>query len=181
MRTAQQPARILLWALVGLIALGACSHASAAGVPAKDWAATVCTTLAPWRAKIAELNQQAQQQLSAATTPEQTRTGLLALFTGAQTATENARSAIAAAGTPAVDGGADVAQRFLTSLVQARDAYAHAATNLQAIPTTDPAYYDRVADLLTTLDQEYSRSAVDTTALNSPDLQAAFAGLSQCQ
>ena len=151
------------------------------GVSATDWAGRVCSTLGPWRARIAELNQQAQQRLAGAHTPEETRTELMSLFTGAQTATEQARSAVAAAGEPGVDGGADVAHRFVDSLQRARDAYAHAATALQAIPVSDPAYYDRVAEVLTTLTQEYDRSAVDTAALRSPDLEAAFRGLSQCQ
>jgi hypothetical protein len=157
------------------------SGVSATGVSATDWAATVCTTLTPWRAKIAELNLDAKQRLAAARTPEQTRTELVALFTGAETATESARSTIAAAGIPAVAGGDEVARRFVASLQQARDAYAHAVAAIQAIAATDPAFYDRVADVLSTLTQEYDRSGVDTTALNSPDLTAAFAGLSQCQ
>jgi hypothetical protein len=170
-------ARPLLVALVALALAAGCGS----GVPPTDWAATVCGTLTPWRATVTGLNRQAQQRLALATTPEQTRTELLTLLTGAKDATEQARARIAGAGEPDVDGGPDAAQQFVASLERVRDSYAHAAAALQAIPTTDPAYYDRVAEVLTMLNQEYAASGVDPAKLNSPDLQKAFAGLSQCQ
>jgi hypothetical protein len=175
--------RRLLVAVALLAVLTGCGGpAKASSAPsAGDWAATVCTTLAPWRAAIAQLNHDAQVRLAAATTPEQTRNELLTLFTGGQDATEHARAAIVAAGAPDVPGGAEVAHRFVVSLEQVRDAYAHAATALQAIPIAAHGYYDQVAAVMTTLTDEYNRSAVDVSTLNSPELRAAFTGQSKCQ
>jgi hypothetical protein len=167
--------------ILGLVVTLLLAGCGPSAVSATDWAAKVCSTLTPWRAQITGLNQQAQQKLATASTPEQTRTQLVALLSGAQAATENARAAVAAAGTPDVDGGDVVAQRFVTALQKVRDAYAHALTALNAISTTDPAYYDKVADVLTALDNEYAQSGVDTSSLNSPDLQAAFQEQTACQ
>lgn len=174
----QARARFAAPLLAVLVLTAACGHS---GVPASTWAASVCTTLTPWRAKIADLNQQAQQQLARASTPEQARTELMALLSGARDATENARSQLVAAGTPDVSGGEAVATRFQTALVQVRDAYAHALTAVTALVAADPAFYDRVADVLNTLTAEYDRSGVDTSSLSSPDLEAAFAGQSKCR
>jgi hypothetical protein len=173
--------RWLAGALLLTVVAATTAACGGGGVPPNDWAANVCGTLGPWRARIADLNGQAQQRLAAAKTPEQTRTELLALLTGAQAATDQARASVAAAGDPDVDGGADAAHRFVASLETARDAYGHAVTAVSAIPTTDPAYYDKVAAVLTTLSTEYQRSTLDPAALGSPDLQAAFAGQAKCQ
>src|SRR5690349_4911854 len=75
------------------------------GVPPKTWARSVCSALQPWRTEITNLNGRAQQQMSSATTPEQTKQNLLALVSGAQTATDTALSKVVAAGTPDVSDG----------------------------------------------------------------------------
>jgi hypothetical protein len=174
----QARARFAAPLLAVLVLTAACGHSS---VPASTWAANVCSTLTPWRAKIANLNQQAQQQLAQASTPEQARTELIALLGGARDATENARAQLVAVGTPDVDRGDAVATRFQTALVQVRDAYAHALTAVTALAPADADFYDRVADVLSTLTAEYDRSGVDTSSLSSPDLVAAFAGQSKCR
>jgi hypothetical protein len=146
------------------------------------WAGQVCAALTPWRAQIADLNTRAQQQMSAASTPAETQANLLRLLAGGESASETARAAVVAAGTPDVDGGAEVASRFAASLGQARDAYAHAKTDLAALSTHDPAvFYDGVAKVLATLTTEYGRSAVDTTSLDSVPLRNAFEKVDRCQ
>jgi hypothetical protein len=150
-------------------------------VSAAAWVVSVCTTLAPWRTKIGDLNQQARLQMTPATTPEQARVQLIALLTGARDATESARASLVAAGTPTVAGGATIASRFVGSLEQVRDAYAHAVTALTELSPAAPDFYDRVGDIMLTLINQYGGSAIDAATLNSPDLQAAFAEQSKCQ
>lgn len=166
-------------ALAGVLALvvAGCGRS----VPAPQWAAKACSTLIPWRGQITDLNHQAQQRLATATTPDQTRDQLVALLDGAEQATEAARASLAAAGAPDIDGGADLAGRIVGALERIRDAYARALAALRAIPTSAATYYDQVAAVLTALTQEYERTAVDPSALASPDMQAAFAGQAQCQ
>jgi hypothetical protein len=120
--------------------------------------------------------------MASATTPAAAKDDLLQLLAGAQGASETARAAVAAAGAPDVDGGAEVAKRFTTSLERVRDAYAKARTDVQALSTDDAsAFYDGVAGALSRLNTEYSASAVDTTALDSVELRTAFDGIDECR
>ena len=161
-----------------MVTLTACGS----GPTPESWAGEVCGALTPWRAQIAELNVDAQEQMSAAGTPAQAQAGLVRLLAGAESASETARAAVVAAGTPDVDGGDEIAGRFAASLRQARDAYAHARGDLQALPTTDAAvFYRRVASVLATLNAEYARSGVDTAGLESVELRDAFDKVDRCQ
>ena len=150
-----------------LALLAACSG----GTPPDEWAGNVCAALTPWRGQIDNLNAAAQRRVSAA-----------ALLAGAESATESARVAVAAAGTPDVEGGEQVARRFVEALAAGRDAYAGARTDLQALPTADAeAFYDGVVAVMGRLNDAYARSAVDTTELDSPRLREAFEKAHQCQ
>jgi hypothetical protein len=164
--------------LTVLALLAACSG----GIPPDEWAGSVCAALTPWRGQIDDLNASAQRQVSAAASPAETREGLLELLAGAETSTESARAAVARAGTPDVEGGEEVARRFVEALAAGRDAYAGARTELQALPTADAeAFYDGVVAVMGRLNDAYARSAVDTTELDSPRLREAFEKAQQCR
>ena len=173
--------RRVIWPLVATLALlvaGGCG----AGHSAEEWAREVCATLVPWRLEITELNGRAQQQIAAARTAEETRQGLLELLSGAEAATESARVKLVAAGAPDVAGGEEVANGFIRSLERARDAYARAAADLQALPTADEtAFYDGVVPVLDRLTQEYAAAGVETAELESAELRAAFDEVEQCR
>ena len=147
-----------------------------------QWAATVCSAVAPWRTQISSLNAQAQQQISAARSAGQVRDSLLTLLDGGVQASEAARAKVAAAGVPDVDGGAQIAARFADSLTRVREAYRHARTDLQSLPTSDASgFYDGVVAVLARLQTEYAASALDTTNLDAPALREAFDGVDQCR
>jgi hypothetical protein len=152
------------------------------GPTPQEWAGQVCDALTPFRARIADLNAQAQQRIAATSTPSETRASLLSLLQGGQDASEAARTAVVAAGTPDVAGGQDVANRFAGSLASTRDAYAHARADLQKLSTDDAAaFYDGVAGVLTTLNAEYTKSGVDTAGLESVELRQAFDKVDRCR
>jgi hypothetical protein len=162
--------------VIGLVGCGA------SRVPPTQWAAKVCSAVVPWRSQISNLNTQAQQQTSAAHSPDQVRDGLLTLLDGGVQASEAARAAVAAAGIPDVDNGAQIAARFADSLTRVRDAYRHARTDLQSLPTSDAgSFYDGVVAVLARLQTEYAASALDTTNLDAPALREAFDGVDQCR
>lgn len=165
---------VLLLAFV----VGGCAN----GPGARSWAATVCEALAPWRNEITSLNRRAQQQMTAETTPAQAKENLVRLVSGAEAASETARAKVAKAGVPDVQDGAEVARGFVTSLAAVRDAYAQAKQSLQTLDTGEPkTFYDGVSAVLTTLNQEYSRSALDTSSLDSPELKQAFDEVPECR
>ena len=170
--------RLLAGGLACLAMLAACSS----GPTATQWATSVCGALKPWRTAITDLNQQATAQMATATTSAQTKQNLITLVSGARQASETARAAIAAAGVPDVDGGAEAAHRFEVSLAGTRDAYAKAEADLAALSTTDEkAFYDGVAAVMTRLNEQYGSSGIDVAGLDSVELRHAFDGIPECR
>ena len=152
------------------------------GVVAKTWAGSVCAALTPWRARIGDLTTQAQQQLTTATTATQTKTNVVDLLAGAESASETARKGVAAAGTPDVDNGAQIAAHFTGSLQKARDAYGHARTSVGGLSTSDAKkFYAGVKGVFDTLGTEYAASALDTDHVGSAELQKAFNEVPECR
>jgi hypothetical protein len=120
--------------------------------------------------------------MTTAGTPAQAQTLLVELLAGGEDASERARAAVAAAGAPDVDDGAQVARRFLSSLERFRDAYARAKADLEALATEDAAtFYDGVVMVMARLNTEYSASAVDPGQIDSPELRRAFDGMEECR
>lgn len=167
----------------GLLVIVVAAVAACGSGPAPEaWAGQVCDALLPWRARIDQLNARTKEQMAAATTPAQTQANLLELLAGGEAASETARAAVVAAGTPDVDGGAEVAGSFAASLTQVRDAYAHARVDVAALSTGDPGtFYSGVVSVMTTLNAEYARSGLDTSKLDSVELRQAFDKAGRCQ
>jgi hypothetical protein len=167
----------MLTCLALVVALAACG-----GPSARQWADRVCTALTPWRTQIAALNSTARSRVAAASSPAQIRDELAALLRGALAATEAARAEVVDAGIPDVTGGAEVAGRFIASLVAVRDAYARARAELERLPVADQSSFTTgVVGIFDRLNADYARTAPDTSALSSPQLQAAFADLPRCR
>jgi hypothetical protein len=172
---------------VGLVAGGAgCGGSSrpgaATGVKPAAWARSVCTALSPWRAQLTSLTDEAQRQLTSATTPAQAKENLVGLLAGAEKASEAARGQVAAAGTPAVAQGGDIAARFVTSLQAARDAYAHARGTVAGLDAGNAqAFYAEVANAFEKLQHEYAASALDTGKISSAPLRQAFNEVPECR
>ena len=146
------------------------------------WAALVCSALSPWRSEIDSLTSRTQQQMTTKTTPGQAKENLARLFDGAATASEEARVEVERAGVPDVTNGDQIADGFLGSLAGIRDAYGNARTGIQALATS-PAkiFYDEVGRVVERLTAEYEKSSLDTTKLESVELQRAFDSLPECQ
>jgi len=175
-----RPARplIVLTLVVLCASLVACSSSSGPRV----WAASVCTTLAPWRTEIGTLTTRTQQQMTAATTPAQAKENLMRLFGGAESASERARAGVEKAGVPDVDHGDQVAQSFVTSLGAMRDAYGRARTGIEALATSpQKAFYTQVTAVVDKLNQEYEQSSLDTSRLDSQELKRAFDEVPECR
>lgn len=176
MRPARPLAVLLLLPFV--LAAAAC-----AGEPgARTWAAAVCTTLSPWRTEIGALTSRTQEQMTAATTPRQAKENLMRLFSGARDASEKARAGVARAGVPDVDGGEQIAKGFTASLAAMRDAYGRATESIQALATAPAkAFYQQVGQVVDKLNADYAASSLDTSKLNSAELQRAFDELPECR
>jgi hypothetical protein len=181
--TGMRPTRVCLVLLALVLLAGGCtSSAAPEKVDPSVWAGKVCQALGPWRAHIGELTRQAQREMSAARTPEQTKTNLVRLLGGAERASEDARSGIVAAGVPGVPQGARIRDRFIGSLGAVRDAYGRARRTIEALDTSDAsAFYDRVVAAWDRLTDEYSRTGLDTGAVSSAELKRAFDEVPDCR
>lgn len=174
MRTPRVLVAVLLLGLV----LAACGNRPA---PAA-WAASVCAALTPWRAEISALTERTQRQMAAATTPAQAKENLVRLLSGAEEASEAARARVAAAGVPDVDNGEEVSRSFVASLTGARDAYGRAKAAVEKAAVQDAsAFYAEVEATMKTLNEEYRRSALDTTKVHSVELRQAFDEVPECR
>ncbi|WP_432833941.1 hypothetical protein [Dactylosporangium sp. CA-092794] len=171
-------ARLLVAALLCCAAAGCGGD----GVEPRQWARSVCTALTPWRAEIADLTAKAQQQLQAARTPAETKTNIVELLDGAESASEKARAGVDGAGVPDVEDGKKVAEQFTASLSKARDAYGNAKRTVSELPTADgKAFYAAVGKAFTTLKDDYERSAIDPAHTGPADLQRAFDEVPECR
>jgi hypothetical protein len=163
--------------LVAMTLLGGC----AGGPPPRVWAASVCTALSPWRAELDSLTVKAQQQAELAPNSAQAKENLVRLFDGAQKSTEAARAKVEAAGVPDVDNGGKIAKGFVATLAAVRDAYGHAKDGVNQLTAGDSkTFSDGVATVLTTLNSEYAKSAIDVTKLDSVELRKAFDSVPEC-
>ncbi len=176
MRPARPLAVLLVLALA--LSLTACSGAHGA----RAWAASVCTTLEPWRTEIGSLTTRTQQQMDTATTPGQAKENLMRLFGGAEAASEKAREGVTKAGVPDVDNGAQIADGFAGALAATRDSYARAKTGIEGLKTA-PAqtFYQQVGQVVEQLQTDYQASSLDTSKLNSTELKAAFDEVPECR
>ena len=77
-------------------ACGGDDDADRGSVAAATWAGAVCSALGPWRTEIDSLMTRAQQRMDSASNADQAKTGLLELLGGAENASEQARSKVAA-------------------------------------------------------------------------------------
>ena len=175
-----RPARPLAVLLILALALPVAACSAAHG--ARAWAASVCTTLTPWRTEIGSLTSRAQQQMDIATTPGQAKENLARMFAGAQDASERARAGVVKAGVPDVDDGKQIADGFTGALASMRDAYGRAASGIDSLATA-PAktFYAQVAKVVDKLNAEYAASSLDTSKLNSRELQQAFDEVPECR
>ncbi|ASW53254.1 hypothetical protein [Plantactinospora sp. KBS50] len=179
MRTLRAAAfRLVAVLLPVVLVLGACGS----GPTAQVWAATVCQALTPWRTEINKLTSVTQQQMTAKTTPAQAKENLVRLLGGAEEATETARKKIDDAGVPDAEQGESVAHGFVASLAAVRDAYGRAREAIEALPIDQPdVFYDGVQTIVERLATEYRASSVETTKLNSKELERAFDEVPECR
>ncbi|MEV0644699.1 hypothetical protein AB0I28_05505 [Phytomonospora sp. NPDC050363] len=149
------------------------------GVSAGEWAATVCTTLDPWRERIDALTVQAQSAIGPDTGPEETKAELVKLLDGAATASETARAAVSDGAAAAVEGGEDARATVVAYLEGARDAYASAGDAMEGLDAGAEGFYDQVAATMAELNTAYA-AGPDLAGVSSVELSEAFATVGEC-
>ncbi|WP_203926462.1 hypothetical protein [Virgisporangium ochraceum] len=163
-------------------ACGGEDDADRGSVAAATWAGAVCSALGPWRTEIDSLMTRAQQRMDSAANADQAKTGLLELLGGAENASEQARSKVAAAGVPDAENGRQAAKEFADTLRRTRDAYGKAKEKVTTLQTGDSTkFYDGVSAAFKELEKDYSAGALNLDKVKSKDLQKAFDEVEACR
>lgn len=167
---------------VVIVAAGLLAGCGTSDVAPRTWAKSVCSALTPWRTRVADLTGQAQQEINKSATPIQTRQSLVTLLAGAEQASDQARQRVVDAGVPDVDGGDKAADRFVTALTRARDAYGRTKTTISGLDASqDKRFYDAVEQAFGKLNKEYSASALDIDTVGPAPLHKAFDEVPECR
>jgi plasmid replication initiation protein len=142
----------------------------------------VCLTVKPWSTQIDASVTQARTKITSASDPAQTKTELVALFTGAERTSRDAIAKVRKAGVPDADNGAAVASQFTAALTAAQDNFGRAAAGVRALPTTDrAAFYAGVVKVGDQLSKDNNASSQRLADVRSKDLEKAFADVSECR
>ncbi len=116
-----------------------------------------------------------------ATSAAQAKSNIVSLLSGAERASGTAQEKVKKAGVPDVDGGADIARKFVDVLSGARDSYGRARRSVDSLPTTNAThFYDGVVAAMDQLNKQYDQSTLDTDNLSSTELQQAFDEAPEC-
>ncbi|HYN37574.1 MAG TPA: hypothetical protein VEV82_11455 [Actinomycetota bacterium] len=177
-----------LWALAMLfvLAFAACGSDSetptedapaedpaAEEVTAQEFVSTLCTEMQNWITSL----QEGQAEVQANVEPGNAESGkqaLAAFFDGAIAATDSLVAAIEGAGTPGVDGGAEVQQELVTKFQEARDALQSARDQVDSLPTDDPqAFADAAEALGQTIQTQLSAIGDALSSLSQAELDEA--------
>lgn len=176
--------RVRVLVVVAVLALAGCGGDGAGdrgSVAAATWAGAVCSALGPWRTEIETLLTRAQQRMDSAGNAEQAKTGLLELLGGAESASEQARSKVVAAGEPDAENGKGAAKEFADTLRRTRDAYGKAKATVTNLQTGDQkSFYDSVSAAFAELEKDYSAGALNLDKVKSKELQKAFDEVEAC-
>lgn len=181
------------------------------GTDPKDWARQVCTAVRPWAQTVAGSlstaavpsappsgsaapgatplpavsptpGTSASPAVSPAPDPAAVKQQLLTAFRTDVTATDRVIAAVQRAGVPAADNGTAVANGFLGALRAARQAFARAEAQVQALNPADRAAFDQqVGTIGTALTSDFNRATASLQPASSPQLTRAFAVTPECQ
>lgn len=114
--------------------------------------------------------------------PAAVKQQLLTAFRTDVTATDRVIAAVQRAGVPAADNGTAVADGFLAALRAARQAFARAQSQVQALNPADRAAFDQqVGTIGTALTSDFNRATAGLQPASSPQLTRAFAVTPECQ
>lgn len=147
---------------------------------ALTWAGSVCEALHPWMDEIDNLTGAAGVAMTPDSSPAEAKNELLGLLSGAAEASQTAHDDVVAAGTPDVDDGEAIADRFADSLAGTRDAYRAAHDAMAALDAADDDFYDDVAQVMAELVDAYA-AVPQVAELDSDELRDAFETAPACR
>jgi hypothetical protein len=159
---------------------------SASGADPEQYAADVCGAISAWQRELQTSASTMSSKLSAASTPAQVKTELVAFMEGATKSTDDMLAKVKEAGPPAVEDGEALQRDLEQGLGDAQEAFAEARDRARELPTDDRAAFQRDAQALgTTLNEQGTKIGQTFNGLSekydSEDLNQAFEDEPACQ
>jgi hypothetical protein len=151
----------------------ACNQAS--GVDPNAFATDVCTSAKDWVDTIQQGAQTFGGGLSANSSPEQIRDGLVGFLDDAIAETEELIGEVEEAGVPDVDGGEEASQTLIDAFNRVKSAFEDARAEAQALPTDDQqAFMQGAQQLGTTVQQALTEIGQELETQENEDLKGEF-------
>jgi hypothetical protein len=165
--------RVLVLFLVFMAFTGAACSKS--GVDPNKFATDVCTAAKDWVDTIQQGAATFGGGLTAESSPEQIRDGLVGFLDEAITETDELIGEVEEAGVPAVDGGEEASETLLDAFQRVKTAFEEARADAQALPVEDQqAFMTGAQELGTTVQQALTEIGTELEDQENPDLQGEF-------
>jgi hypothetical protein len=163
---------------------GSSSSTTQASLTADQWANQVCGSIGTWEKSLTT----APPDVTNTASPEEAKTTLTNYLSNVVGATNTMVSGLQAAGSPAVSNGPAISQGFLAAFQALQGTFVQAQTQINSLPTTDPAAFSAGAKAVgttlqtassqakTNLDnfgQKYSSGQLDTAFNNAANCKSA--------
>ena len=152
-----------------------------APVSAETYVSSLCTSMQAWITGL----QEGQAQVEASVEPGNAESGKQALavfFDGAVTGTDTLITSVEGIGVPDVEGGDEIAATLVTRFSEAKTALENARSQVDTLPTDDPAAFKTATDELGgTIQTQLQAIGTALSALSQADLDAAANADPACQ
>jgi hypothetical protein len=143
---------VLFLVLIASSGFAACSKKS--GVPPEQYATDICTAARQWVETIQQGAQDFGGGLTASSSPDQIKEGLVGFLEDAIDQTEQLIGDVEDAGVPAVDGGEQASEDLTSAFEDVQAAFEDARDRAEALPTDDRTAFAQGAQELGTTVQE---------------------------
>jgi hypothetical protein len=161
---------------------GSTTSPAASGVEGKTWAGAVCQDTLDWQTAVGQQSASFSSTVAGAGSLDEAKAAAVSFFDGLITRTESYLSQLRAAGTPAVPNGASLSASILSGIQGIDEAYKAAKTKAEALTTSDAtAFGQQLSAIGADLTAASQRIGSSISALSSPELEAASAGIAACQ
>ena len=182
--------RVLAVALASVLVFAACGGDGSSEedeapqeVPVADYVSDLCTALTDWRDSVqnAEAEFQQENALSGDLAPEEAKEKLGAYLENVQSLTDDFVADLEAAGTPDVDGGAEVADQFVSGFEQFSAALGDLQSRVEELPTDSEAAFQAAGtEFLTEIQTSLQESLQSLGEIDSQPIDEAFTDSEAC-
>jgi hypothetical protein len=132
---------IAVGALVFGLSVGAAIPAGASSVSPQKWAPKFCTIVSDWQSTISSKAGDLTSAVSSVTDLETARNEIESFLLDMVNTTDDAITAIKAAGTPSSANGGKIVQRVISGFKDAKRAFDRAKTKASLLSTSDPSAF----------------------------------------